>query len=145
MVVVILAIGAGLVVWKKKVGGQSGESFNEITRPEIEALLADVAKNNPMALKRLADPKNKKEQIDNLKQLLAFASQAQREGLTADPINRQELANIKAEILAVNYDREMNKDKGPMPPFGFITEDMMNAFWADESTLPEAKKAGLAA
>lgn len=133
--VVILAIGAGLVVWKKKVGGQSSESFNEITRPEIEALLADVAKNNPMVLKRLAsDPKMKKDQIDNLKQLLAFASQAQREGLSADPIHRQELANIKAEILAVNYDREMNQDKGPMPPFGFITEDMINAFWADEST-----------
>jgi len=140
LVVVILAIGAGLVVWKKKVGGQSSESFNEITRPEIEALLADVAKNNPMVLKRLAsDPKMKKDQIENLKQLLAFASQAQREGLTADPMTRQELANIKAEILAVNYDREMNQDKGPMPPFGFITEDMINAFWADERT-PESGK-----
>jgi len=134
LVVVILAIGAGLVIWKQKVGGQSTESFNEITRPEIEALLGDVAKNNPSVLKRLAsDPKMKKDQIDNLKQLLAFASQAQRDGLTADPINRQELANIRAEIIAVNYDREMNQDKGPMPPFGFITEDMINAFWADES------------
>ena len=132
--VVILAIGAGLVVWKKKVGGQSNESFNQISRPEIEALLADVAKTNPMVLKRLADdPEMKKQQIDNLKQLLAFASEAQREGLTADPTNRQELQNIRAEILAVNYDREMNKDKGPMPPFGFITEDMINAFWAGET------------
>lgn len=129
-----MAIGAGLVVWKKKVGGQSSESFNEITRPEIEALLSDVAKSNPMVLKRLAsDPEMKKQQIDNLKQLLAFASQAQREGITADPIHRQELANIRAEILAVNYDREINKDKGPMPQLGFITEEMITAFWADES------------
>lgn len=130
----ILAIGAGLVVWKKKVGGQSsGESFNQITRPEIEALLADVAKSNPMVLKRLAqDPEMKKQQIENLRQLLAFASEAQREGLTQEPTHRQELQNIRAEILAVNYDKEMNKDKGPMPPFGFITEDMINAFWAQE-------------
>lgn len=135
MVVVILAIGAGLVVWKKKVGGQSNEAFNQITRPEIEALLADVAKTNPMVLKRLAsDPEMKKQQIENLKQLLAFASEAQREGLTADPQNRQELENIRAEILAVNYDREINQDKGPMPPFGFITEDMINAFWAGQDT-----------
>lgn len=134
LVVVILAIGAGLVVWKKKVGGQSNESFNQITRPEIEALLADVAKTNPMVLKRLAeDPEMKKQQIDNLKQLLAFASEAQHEGLTADPTNRQELENIRAEILAVNYDREINKDKGPMPPFGFITEDQISAFWAGET------------
>ncbi|MBK8466553.1 MAG: peptidylprolyl isomerase [Chloracidobacterium sp.] len=134
LVVVILAIGAGLVVWKKKVGGQSSESFNQITRPEIEALLADVAKTNPMVLKRLKeDPEMKKDQVKNLKQLLAFASEAQREGLTADPTNRQELENIRAEILAVNYDKEINKDKGPMPPFGFITEDQINAFWAGET------------
>jgi len=133
---VILAIGVGLVVWKKKVGGQSGgESFNVITRPEIEALLADVAKNNPMVLKRLAsDPEMKKSQIENLRQLLAFASEAQAQGLTNDPINRQELQNIRAEILAVNYDKETNKDKGPMPPFGFISEDMINAFWAQEGS-----------
>lgn len=134
MIVVILAIGAGLVVWKQKVGGQTTESFNQITRAEIEALLGDVAKTNPMMVKRLSeDPEMKRTQIDNLRQLMAFASAAQAEGITADPTNRQELENIRAEILAVNYDREMNKDKGPMPPFGFITEDMINAFWNGET------------
>jgi parvulin-like peptidyl-prolyl isomerase len=86
-----------------------------------------------MILKRLAeDPEMKKTQIENLKQLLAFASQAQKEGLAAEPNNRRELENIRAEILAVNYDREINKDKGPMPAFGFITEDQVKAFWGDE-------------
>ncbi len=128
----ILAIGLGLVVWKKKVGGQSHQSFNSISRSELESLLADVAKTNPMILKRLKeDPELKKQQLENLKQLLAFASEAQRTGLASDPTNKQELDNIRAEILAVNYDREINKDKGPMPPFGFITEDMINSYWAE--------------
>lgn len=130
----ILGIGAGLVVWKKQVGVSAHESFNSMSRTEVELLLSDVAKTNPMILKRLAeDPEMKKEQIKNLKQLLAFASQAQRDGLAAEPSNRQELANIRAEVLAVSYDREMNKDKGPMPAFGFITEDMVNAYWANET------------
>jgi hypothetical protein len=30
----------------------------------------------------------------------------------------------------VNYDREINKDKGSMPPFGFISEDRIKEFWA---------------
>ena len=133
MIGVILAIGVGLVVWKKKVGGQANESFNVITRDEIESLLADVAQSNPMLLKRLAeDPELKKQQIDNLKQLMAFASQAQREGLADDPTNRQELENIRIELLAMNYDHEINKDKGPMPPFGFITEDQVKAYWAED-------------
>lgn len=133
LVVVIVAIGAGLVVWKKKVGGHANESFNSISRAEVESLLADVSKTNPMLLKRLAeDPSMKKQQMENLKQLLAFASQAQHDGLASEPNARQELDSIRAEILAVNYDREMNGDKGPMPPFGFITEEQVNAYWGQE-------------
>lgn len=133
LVVVILAIGAGLVVWKNKVGGASNQSFNSISRAEIEMLLADVAKQNPAVLKKLAeDPEMKKTQLENIKQLLAFASQAQKDGLAADPTNKQELDNIRNEILAVNYDKEINKDKGPMPAFGFITEDQVKAYWGED-------------
>ena len=100
-------------------------------------LLADVAKTNPMILKKLAeDPEMKKQQIENLKQLLAFASQAQKDGLASDPTNKQELDNIRAEILAVNYDREINKDKGPMPAFGFITDDQVKAYWGEDENPP---------
>jgi len=46
-----------------------------------------------MVLKRLKeDPEVKKQQTENLKQLLAFASQRSAgKGLTADPTNKQEL------------------------------------------------------
>ncbi len=139
MVVAILAIGIGLVVWKKKVGGETTQSFNSISREEIEMLLADVAKSNPMILKKLAeDPEMKKQQIENLKQLLAFASQAQKDGLASDPTNKQEMDNIRSEILAVNYDREINKDKGPMPAFGFITDDQVKAYWGEDEN-PQPK------
>jgi len=137
LVGVILVIGVGLVVWKQKVGGSTTESYNTLTKDEIESLLSDVAQNNPMLLKRLAeDPDLKKTQLDNLRQLLAFASQAQKEGLTDDPTNKQELENIRVELLAMNYDKEMNKDKGPLPPFGFITEDQINAYWAEQGPPP---------
>lgn len=136
--IVILAIGAGLVVWKSKVGGHAeAASFNSIKKEEIEMLLAEVAKNNPAILKRLKDdPEMKKNQLESLKQLLAFASEAQREGVGTDAIGKQELENIKAEITAVNYDREINKDKGPMPAFGFISEDQVKAYW-DEDNQPK--------
>jgi parvulin-like peptidyl-prolyl isomerase len=128
LVAVILAIGAGLVVWKSKVGGHAEDSFNRITKEEMEVLLKDA---NPMLLKRLKeDPELKKQQVDNLKQLLALASQAQKEGLTREPDIRQELENVKAEITAVNYDKDINKDKGPMPPFGFIDEARTKEYWA---------------
>ena len=137
MLVAILGIGAGLVVWKGKVGGHSSASaMNSISKAEIEMLLADVAKQNPAILKRLKeDPEMKKTQLENLKQLLAFASQAQKEGLGQDGTGKQELENIRAEMIAVNYDREINKDKGPMPAFGFITEEQVKAYWDDQAAV----------
>jgi len=137
LLLVILGIGAGLVVWKNKAGGHGSVSFNSISKEEIELLLADVAKTNPMALKRLAeDEEMKKQQLDSLKQLLAFASEAQREGLTNEANNKHELENIQDEVVAVNYDREINKDKGPMPPFGFIGEDRVKQFWGEGEQPP---------
>lgn len=143
--IAIVLIGAGLVVWKKKVGGAAHESFNVLTREEFESLLADVAKTNPAGLKRFKDdPEMRKNQIESLKQLMAFASQAQRQGLADDPTNKQEMDNISAEITAVTYDREINKDKGPMPPFGFITDDQVKAYWGQDDQ-PQAPKSSFAA
>ena len=97
LLLVILGIGAGLVVWKNKVGGHSASSFNSISKAEMELLLADVAKVNPMILKRFKeDPEMKKQQVENLKQLLAFASQAQKEGLTNEPNNRSHTMSTPA-------------------------------------------------
>ncbi len=132
LLVVVLGIGVGLVIWKNQVGTHAAGNFNSITKEEVELLIQDVGKQNPAALKRLGeDPEMRKQQLDNLKQLLAFASQAQREGLANEQPNRQELENIRAEVIAVNYDREINADKGPMPPFGFITEDRVKQFWGE--------------
>jgi parvulin-like peptidyl-prolyl isomerase len=115
-------------------------SFNSISREEVEMLVADVAKFNPNSLKRFSeDPEMRKQQLENLKQLLAFASQAQKEGLADEPANRQELANIRSEVVAVNYDREINKDKGPMPPFGFITDARVKKFWSQTEPDHEAE------
>jgi len=106
LLLAVLGIGAGLVVWKNKVGGHSSSSFNSISREEVEMLLADVAKSNPMVLKRFAeDPEMKKQQLENLKELLAFASQAKRDGVADEPNNRQELRNIAHEVVAHSLGR----------------------------------------
>ncbi len=130
--IAILGLGAGLAFWKSKTNTHSATDFSSISKAEIEMLLADVAKVNPAAIKRLGEnPELKKEQLDNLKQLLSLASAAKKEGLTNVPVNHQELENIRAEVVAVNYDKAINGDKGPMPPFGFITEDQIKQFWGE--------------
>lgn len=135
VVLVIAVLGAGLLVWKTKTAGHSAVAMNKITKDEMEFLLKDAS---PMMLKRLEEPEVKKQQIENLKQMLALANAAQKEGLTNDEKIKSELEDIRLQILAVNYDKEINKDKGPMPPFGFIGEDRIKEFWGEGQPEPGA-------
>lgn len=145
LLVAILVVGGGLVVWKNKYGGHAS-SPNSISKEEIGILLADLAKTDPMSLKRLAEnPTLRKTQLDSIKQLLSLSSQARREGINNEEPYRHELVNIENEIIAVNYDREINKDKGPMPPYGYITEDQVKAFWGEGEAKPKGFFEGLKA
>ncbi|MET0753603.1 MAG: hypothetical protein ABWZ66_09525, partial [Pyrinomonadaceae bacterium] len=135
VVLMIAALGAGLLVWKTKAAGHSAVAMNKITKEEMEFLLKDAS---PMMLKRLEEPEVKKQQIENLKQMLALANAAQKEGLTNDEKIKAELEDVRLQLLAVNYDKEINKDKGPMPPFGFIGEDRIKEFWGEGQPEPGA-------
>jgi hypothetical protein len=138
VIALVFAVGAGLVFWKANYGHQSDSSLNRITAQEMEILLQDA---NPMMLKRLAeDPELRQQQADSLKQLLAVASQARKDGIDQEPAFKAELENMRAEVLAVNYDQHINKDKGPMPPFGFIGEDRIKEFWSNASREGEFQK-----
>jgi parvulin-like peptidyl-prolyl isomerase len=156
VLVVILLIGVGLVIWKAKMGGglsrgSTGEALTHLTNDDMQILLKDA---NPMMLKQLSEnPEAKQQQVKNLKQLLAVASQARKEGLADDPETKKELEDIRTEITATLYDHEKNKDKGPMPPFGFIDKAAVDAYYQQpgkedefrqfiDSKVAEAKKDG---
>lgn len=127
VIAVILLIGAALVFWKIKYGGDHNGDLTHITAEDMQLLLKDA---NPMQLKALADnPEQKKKITENIAQLLAVASQARKEGITEDPNVKQELENIREVVTATIYDQKANKDKGPLPQFGYISEDQVKAFW----------------
>jgi PPIC-type PPIASE domain len=123
---VILAIGVGLFVWKTKVSGS--EAWTKVSKDEMELILKDL---NPQMIKQIsAQPDGKKKITDELKQLLAFASEARKTGLAAEPGAKAQMDIMRAQITASFYDKESHKDKGPMPPFGFIKPEDIEAFWA---------------
>jgi parvulin-like peptidyl-prolyl isomerase len=132
VILVIALLAVGLFVWKWKVAAHNAP-MTKISREDMEFLLKDAP---PNALKSLEDPEMKKRQIDNLKQMLALANAAKKDGLTDDEKIKAELEDIRVQITAVNYDREINKDKGPMPPFGFIGEDKLKEFWGEGQPEP---------
>jgi hypothetical protein len=118
--------------------------FNRITAQELNLLLSDVAESNPMVLKRFEeDPEAKRAQLDSLRQLLAFATEAKNTGLADIPRYQTELEFIRAETTAVNYDIYVNKGKPKRGPFGYITAEAVATFWGEApgSTLSPTLKA----
>jgi parvulin-like peptidyl-prolyl isomerase len=98
----------------------------KLTKDDMEFLLKDAP---PQALKNLQDPEVRKKQIKNLKDMFALACAAEKEGMTKDLKTIAELEDIRIQIFAVNYDREVSKDKPVMPPFGYIGDERVEAFW----------------
>lgn len=123
MIALILGLGAALVVWKSKSSGHGSESLNRVTKEDMSLLLADA---DPSQLQAMSEnPEAKKKIAENIRQLLAVASQARKDGLADDPNIKTELESLRSEVIARTYDRKINSDKGPMPPFGFISEDQV--------------------
>ena len=116
------------------------EDYHAISPRELQLLVGDLAKNNPDAVKRIAnDPTLKAKQLDKLKELLAFACQAQRDGLADDPAAKQELANIKAEVISSEYDQKINEGKPAKPPLSYITDAQVKSFWSQDPTVKEVE------
>lgn len=130
VVVLVLAVGAGLVIWKNKIGGHGGDSLNRITKEDMAVLLKDAP---PMQLKQMNNPEQKKKIAEVLRQILAVASQARKEGIADDPAVKRELEDTRMILTAQYYDQKANGDKGPLPPFSSITEDQTKEFYADAS------------
>jgi hypothetical protein len=115
------------------------EDLHSISQKELQLLVNDLAKKNPDVIKRIADdPSLKAKQLDKLKGLLAFACQAQRDGLADDPVARQELENIKAEVISSEYDQKINEGKPVKAPLSYITDEQVKLFWSQDTAVKEA-------
>lgn len=130
LLAIILLIGGGLVFWKVKYGHSEG--LTKLTKKDLEIIFADAP---PQALQRLAaDPELKKKQLDQIKEFLAVAQEARRNGFSefeakeVDKI-KEDLEEIRMTIMAVSYDKEVNKDKENLPPFASITKEQVDAYF----------------
>lgn len=127
VLLIIFLAGIGLLVWKVKVGGHGSEGLTKLSKSDMETIFKDAP---PQALKRLAEDKElKKKQIEEIKQFLAIAEEARSTGFANEPETKKDLEEIEMTLMAVNYDKEKNKEKENLPPFSAITKEQVDAFY----------------
>jgi parvulin-like peptidyl-prolyl isomerase len=101
---------------------------------EWSILLKDLSPEKKKAF--LDDAELRKTQADSIRELLAFACEAERLGLSTETINAGELRAIKSEVIASDYDRRVNIGKATLPYSG-ITDAQIATFYADKARLAE--------
>jgi parvulin-like peptidyl-prolyl isomerase len=143
----ILCAGIGTRVDAQSVAVGSGAraSFTVVTQQEIALILGEAGESNPSILKRFEeDPDLRRAQLASIRQLLALATEAQRSAIADKRQQEIELDNIRMEVIAVNYDKHVNKGKADKPPFGYITDAAVKRYWGEDpvTTVPAALKAG---
>ena len=127
---VIMACGAGLVLWETTTMREEKEISTSISKEDMELILGDF---DPRMLRTLSgSPENKNRLIKDLTETLAIAGAARKAGLHKDKDVKKALKHIEKRVTAAFYDMKVNRGKGPMPPFGFVSEDQIKAFWDED-------------
>jgi parvulin-like peptidyl-prolyl isomerase len=104
---------------------------------EFALLLKDVPDDSKKKL--AADTELWKKQIQSMGQLLSLECEAEKRGIAAEPMNAAELANIRTETTATNYDKAVNKGPAAVP-FSRITDAQVTAFYKNPVNTAAADK-----
>lgn len=108
---------------------QDAGPLTKLTKEDMELLLED---QGPSMLKRLSeDAELRKTYIKSIREFLAIASQARKDGFADSPEVKNELAFIAQSALARDYDSYKNKGKAAQPPFSLITDAQVTEYYRD--------------
>jgi len=104
--------------------------FSRVTKAELNYLLQDLPAVHRRKL--AADPILFDLQLDELRQLFAFAQQAVKDGLADRDEIAADLDWIATEIAALEYDKTIAKNpRAKSKPLGWVTAARVKAFLAD--------------
>lgn len=124
-----MAIGLGVLAWSTI--GKADKGFSVITTEEIESFFRGAS---PEQLAQLAaNPEEFEERLESIKDLFSIAGAA-KDKFKDKPEVMHSLEIIEMLTWASTWDKEKHKDVGPMPPFGFITEEQINDYWGEGQT-----------
>lgn len=111
------------------VPAQEFSVLNKLTAEDMAILMED---QGYYALKNLTeDPEYRKKFVQSIKEFLATANQARKEGFADTPEAKSELADIALTTLAQSYDKKKNGDKTVSSPLSLITEKEIGEFYLD--------------
>ena len=131
LAIAILGFGSAGLAYGQRPLNSSGPCITHFGQAEWALLLETVP---PESKTKFTDDENfRKQQIGNLEMLFSYACSAVKSGITQKKVNAVELKNIKAETVAVAYDREVSKPTDFLP-FARIKDAQVEKFYTAPGT-----------
>ena len=101
---------------------------------EWSIMLKDL--NAEMKKKFVDDVEYRKSQVESIRQLLAYACEAEKLGIAKERSIAAELGYIRSEVVALEYDKRLPKGL----PFSSITDAQIAAFYRNPSKTSQAEE-----
>lgn len=137
----IVAVLFGGVWWlqdsRAKAAKLESQILKKITADEIVSVLkSQESSDSEKTQAVVATPESRKAFLKGLREYLSLASRARREGLADDPDFKLNLENKTRALLAGMYQSRLGAEQ----KIGKITQEQIDAFWADRSNENQFKR-----
>lgn len=100
-------------------------ALTKMTGEDVAALFKTAP---PETLQRAAsDPKLIEDTLKQIKDILAIAAEARKQGIADEPEMKTQLEFLASQIVAIEYDREQTGEKAAGPPFAKVTAEEVEA------------------
>ncbi len=139
ILVLIVAVSAGFFIWRvqdtrAKVAKMESEILKGLTAEEINLVLKTEALSDDSGVSGIVQSVETRQVfLKGMREYLALAAEARREGLTEDANFKVNLEHKKDKLLADLYKAKLSKEQGK---YYASTEEEINAVW----TNPENEK-----
>ncbi len=143
---VAIVLAGGLLLWQAKYN-KPKDAIASLTKEDIATLVEGAS---PQALQRLKnDPAERKNVINQLRELLAFAAEARATGIDKDPKIKTQMSLNKSVALMNAYLAKAQKDNPTDPSVGNFKKEEIDAYLQRPGTderfkafVKEAQEAG---
>jgi parvulin-like peptidyl-prolyl isomerase len=132
-IAILVSGSAGLASGQRHLNS-SGPCITHFGQQEWALLLETVPAESKA--KFIGDANVRKLQVENLKVLLSYACNAVKNGTAQEKTNAAELKNIRAESVALSYDREVAK-QSDIFPFARITDTQVEKFYTSQRNIAQ--------
>jgi parvulin-like peptidyl-prolyl isomerase len=127
---IALLFAGGLIFWQMKGRHNGVANLTSLSSEDMKTLVADMPPQ--MRAQLASSDKDRKQFVDQIKQILALAAEARAAGIADSAETKEQLEMMRTLIIAELYEKKQADARGPSPSFADIKDEEIKAFTSEK-------------